>query len=419
MTNFNYSFEQWCIDNNRQDLIDRWDTEANGVSCSEISFKSNKKYFFKCPDGKHKSTAYTLYDIAAGKNKEVKCKGCYSFAQAITSKYGKRCLNKIWSKQNTVNPWEVSAFSSIKCYFVCDKNPSHIFADSLNHYSNGIGCPYCSNHRIVKENSLGTKFSESINVWSEKNEKTPFDYSPSSGVSVWWKCENGIHEDFQRKICNSNIRHFKCPQCSRLESYSKRRSNLTNMRFGELFVIGYDQELSLRRKRPYWKCECSCGKIISTSASNLLTGDATTCGDRTVHYSGDNNGNWKGGVTPELLKERTSSKYNKWRDEVYKKDWYTCQCCGKSHKIIKHAHHLQNFSENKKLRYDVKNGILLCEECHSAVIEGGFHYIYGTINNTPEQLEEYIKERRKQLGIDIPFSIKSYLKGEILKPRKD
>lgn len=43
----------------------------------------------------------------------------------------------------------------------------------------------------------------------------------------------------------------------------------------------------------------------------------------------------------------------------------------------------------------------------------------GTVNNTPEQLEEYIKKRRKKLGIDIPFSIKSYLEGEILKPGKE
>lgn len=42
--------------------------------------------------------------------------------------------------------------------------------------------------------------------------------------------------------------------------------------------------------------------------------------------------------------------------------------------------------------------------------------IYGTHNNTPEQLEEYINQRRKELGIDIPFSIEEYRKGSILKP---
>lgn len=32
----------------------------------------------------------------------------------------------------------------------------------------------------------------------------------------------------------------------------------------------------------------------------------------------------------------------------------------------------------------------------------------GTYNNTPEQLEEYINKKRKQLGINIPFNIKNY-----------
>ena len=38
------------------------------------------------------------------------------------------------------------------------------------------------------------------------------------------------------------------------------------------------------------------------------------------------------------------------------------------------------------------------------------------MNNTPEQLEEYINNKRKELGINIPFNIEEYLNGNILKP---
>ena len=48
-----YSFEKWCKDNKRQDLLDRWDYELNDISPSKISYKSNKKYWFKCPRNIH------------------------------------------------------------------------------------------------------------------------------------------------------------------------------------------------------------------------------------------------------------------------------------------------------------------------------------------------------------------------------
>lgn len=62
------------------------------------------------------------------------------------------------------------------------------------------------------------------------------------------------------------------------------------------------------------------------------------------------------------------------------------------------------------------NGMCLCENCHAVKIDGSFHNLYGTFDNTPEQLEEYINLRRSQLGIAIPFSLESYLAGDILKP---
>ena len=45
-----------------------------------------------------------------------------------------------------------------------------------------------------------------------------------------------------------------------------------------------------------------------------------------------------------------------------------------------------------------------------------FYYQYGTRNNTPKQLEEYINNRRKELNINKPFKMINYLNGNILKP---
>lgn len=259
---------------------------------------------------------------------------------------------------------------------------------------------------------------ELLNNWSDKNDKEPSEYTSKSRENVWWECKNNIHNDYQRSILNSFYRDFRCPECSREHLGENRREDLTNNIYGKLKVLYFDEKRTKEGKGTYWICLCECGEIKSVLASHLKNGFIVTCGNRTKHFIGENNPNWKGGITPKNLSERTSIKYNNWRDDVYKKDWYTCQCCGKSNGINKQAHHLHNFSDNEDLRYDINNGITMCEECHYTTNPGSFHNTYGTINNTPEQLEEYINSKRKELGIDVPFTIKSYLEGNILKPKK-
>ena len=60
---------------------------------------------------------------------------------------------------------------------------------------------------------------------------------------------------------------------------------------------------------------------------------------------------------------RFTPKYNDWKEQVYKRDNYTCQQCGKSHCLV-HAHHIKSGTKYPKLRYKINNGIALCEQCH-------------------------------------------------------
>lgn len=416
MSNFNYSFKQWCIDNNRQDILDRWDYEVNDCNPSDISFKSNNKYYFKCPEGLHPSKAYKICDLHKSKYPQMKCKQCNSLAQFIINKYDEDYLNKVWSSYNKVSPWNISVHSNTKYWFNCLDNPNHVYDMKPDHYANGIGCPYCSHHRINKENSLGMECPEVLEIWSDKNKCSPYEFAPHSSESVWWKCNSGIHKEYKRKITRSNTCGFICPECGKQQGWMNRKEDISGQVFGELTALRIDESKLDNKRRTYWICRCSCGATPSIDVTNLKTGNTTTCGDRMAHYSGENNGNWKGGVTAPLQIERTSSLYNTWRDSVYKKDWYTCQCCGKSKNINKNAHHIQNFLDNEDLRFDVNNGILLCDECHAITSSTSFHHRYGTRNNTPEQLEEYINIRRKELNINKPFKMINYLKGDKLKP---
>jgi len=99
---------------------------------------------------------------------------------------------------------------------------------------------------------------------------------------------------------------------------------------------------------------------------------------------GEKSWNWKGGITPKNKLIRRSLEFKLWRESVFKRDNFTCQKCKQNGGIL-HPHHILNFAQHEDLRFAIDNGITLCESCHHL-----FHNNFGQLNNTKEQLEEFI-----------------------------
>ena len=104
---------------------------------------------------------------------------------------------------------------------------------------------------------------------------------------------------------------------------------------------------------------------------------------------------------------RNSFEYIMWENDIKKRDDNKCVICGNSLDI--EVHHIIPYSNDYDNRINVDNGICLCKRHHNSKINGSFHNVYGTVNNTPEQLLEYIKTKRKELGITDTSFIKSPL----------
>jgi hypothetical protein len=109
---------------------------------------------------------------------------------------------------------------------------------------------------------------------------------------------------------------------------------------------------------------------------------------------GENNPNWKGGITSLNFKIRDSPDYKRWRDSVFQRDNYTCQTCG-SHtgngsRVRLHAHHVKPLSLIVRDRdisnikqavecseiWDINNGITLCKNCHKQTDSYGVNANY-------------------------------------------
>ena len=52
-----------------------------------------------------------------------------------------------------------------------------------------------------------------------------------------------------------------------------------------------------------------------------------------------------------------------WRKAVLNRDGHRCQQCGATERL--HAHHVKEWAKYPDLRFDVDNGLTLCEDCHT------------------------------------------------------
>lgn len=57
--------------------------------------------------------------------------------------------------------------------------------------------------------------------------------------------------------------------------------------------------------------------------------------------------------------------YEEFRKSVLKRDKFTCQMCKQKKKL--NVHHIVKWSSASSLRFDVSNGITLCQNCHKEI----------------------------------------------------
>ena len=191
----------------------------------------------------------------------------------------------------------------------------------------------------------------------------------------------------------------------------KNTKDLTGERYGRLLVLKRDFTKCNKSRHTFWICKCDCGETVSINETSLQNGDTKSCGCLNRELASkrsyitfkdqkkEKHPRWKGGITDQCKLLRNSDEYEFWRDKVFKRDNYTCQCCGarngNGYTVNLRGHHLLPFATYEDKRFDVDNGITLCDKCHDVKYEGSFHNIYGTHNNTPEQLYEYIENYKK------------------------
>jgi len=102
------------------------------------------------------------------------------------------------------------------------------------------------------------------------------------------------------------------------------------------------------------------------------------------YWTGEKNPRWKGGITSLVVKIRNCFFSRQWRSDVFTRDDFTRQLCGKRGGNLEADHFPKMFSEivseNKLLTFqdaircselwNINNGRTLCEKCHNLTKKG-------------------------------------------------
>ena len=220
------TFKKWCINNNRQDVLDRWDYKLNDCNPSEILYATNKKYYLRCPKGIHESELKNISSFTNGYG-SIQCKQCNSFAQWGIDNLGEDFLDKYWDYEKNnklnINPWKITHGINEKVWIRCQKNNTHGSYDIRgNDFTNkNCRCPICSSKKIIKGiNDIATTHLDYVKYFVNKDDSEKYSYASHKRVSL--KCPDCKKTRDDMKIATLIINGFSCSYCGDGISYPEK-----------------------------------------------------------------------------------------------------------------------------------------------------------------------------------------------------
>lgn len=364
---------------------------SNGSIVSENYIDANSQMSFVCCCGKIGNL--TLIELRSSNGF---CPNCRYERSAQELKHDMGEIIKMYSDNGcTLLSKEYSNKNDSLDYIcICGEKESKV-------YSAFMKSPFCKN--CISNNKKLTRLK-------------PFNYYENLYTSNECEILNIIGEykgqetlvNFKCKCGESHISPIKifrnspqCPECGEKERLRKSTFSIDYIRD----YIESNSECKLISNKYVKSTEllefkCICGDKFTTTFSNFTHENKRQCNGCGISTrSGENSPFWKNGATSETEKIRHSIEYKDWRIQVFTRDNFTCQCCFDSSGGNLQAHHIENFSTNEDLRFEIDNGKTMCFDCHDFRVFGSYHHMYGTRNNNRKQLEEYIEQKRLALNI--------------------
>ena len=119
-----------------------------------------------------------------------------------------------YKKNKGITPEDVFAKSGKKYHWTCDKGEDHKWEASADSRWKSKGCPFCSNQRLSKSQTLAYLFPKLLDEWDYKaNGKQPTEISKSSSYIAHWHCKENHKHRWEAPVSNRS-KGSGCPYCA-------------------------------------------------------------------------------------------------------------------------------------------------------------------------------------------------------------
>ena len=138
-----------------------------------------------------------------------------------------------WEKNSELGlfPDKLAYKSNKKVWWKCNKG--HSWDDEVYHRTDGRGCPYCSNRRVlVGYNDLESQFPELIKEWDfvKNNDFKPNEITYRSSKRAFWNCSTCGHS-WDTKI-QERTEGSGCPICAGKKRAKARHDTILKKKGG-------------------------------------------------------------------------------------------------------------------------------------------------------------------------------------------
>ena len=205
-----------CLTTLNPELAKEWHPTKNGkLSPENVHPGSAKRVWWKCPNGVDHEWKAAIYSRTGGKGCSI-CSG-----RKVVNSTCLETLNpelaKQWhpTKNGKLTPFDVTSGSRNNVWWKCPNGDDHEWKSTIYNRTIGLGCPICSNQKIVLSNCLATLNPDLAKQWhpTKNGKMTPFDVGVGSGKTVWWKCPEGDDHVWKAPVIKRSDGRG-CPVCN-------------------------------------------------------------------------------------------------------------------------------------------------------------------------------------------------------------
>lgn len=162
-----------------------WDSTKNNIQPSEVSYGSNKKFWFKCENNHSFQESPKIMTY-----RQQICNECSFQSNRLDITYPE--LIEEWDKtKNTTSPAMHTYGEHTVVFWICSVGHSWKVAIKERTIGN-YGCPYCGRTKLSPEFSLKNINPKISKEWDyKKNKDKPEEVLATSHSKRWWICVNG------------------------------------------------------------------------------------------------------------------------------------------------------------------------------------------------------------------------------------